>query len=211
MILRDEVHHYAEQFTSAEDAVLAQLNRKTNLEIPVPEMISGHLQGKFLEMISTMLRPNYIVEIGTYTAYSTICLAKGLSESGKIISVDNNKYLEDIQKEFIEKSGLGNKIELQMGNAATLIPLMDDNIDLAFIDADKINYHMYYDLLLPKMRKGGFILADNVLYDNEVLDVNNASRNGKAIAAFNEKIQEDVNVENILLPLRDGIMIMRKK
>lgn len=206
----EKIYKYSEDHSTPESKNLYALNRKTNLEVAIPQMISGHLQGAFLKFISQMIRPKYILEIGTYTSYSAICMAQGLQEGGKLISLDNDKYLVDIQKEFIEKENLTDSIELHLGNADEIIPTLDYEFDLVFIDADKINYGKYYDLVIDKMQAGAVIIADNVLYESEVLNPESASKNGKALAEFNTKIQDDKRVENMLLPLRDGLMLMRK-
>ncbi len=204
------IYKYAELHSTPETENLYALNRKTNLEVAIPQMISGHLQGAFLGFMSKCISPKYILEIGTYTAYSAICMAKGLRPNGKLISIDNNHYLEDIQKEYIEKENLTNCIELHLGNALEIIPTLPYDFDLVFIDADKINYSNYYDLLIDKMSSGAILIADNVLYESEVLTPEKASKNGRAMDAFNKKIQADQRVENMLLPLRDGLMLMRK-
>ncbi len=206
----EKIYSYAEEHTTPETKNLYELNRKTNLEVAIPQMISGHLQGAFLKFMSQSIKPKYILEIGTYTAYSAICMASGLQEGGKLISIDNNKYLEDIQKEFIERENLTDRIELHLGNAMEIIPTLDYDFDLVFIDADKINYTNYYDLVIDKVPAGTTIIADNVLYESEVLTPSTASKNGKALAQFNTKIQNDARVENMLLPLRDGLMLIRK-
>lgn len=212
-MLKDElekIYKYAEEHTTPETKNLYELNRKTNLEVAIPQMISGHLQGAFLKFISKSIRPKYILEIGTYTSYSAICLASGLQAGGKLITIDNNNYLEDIQKEFIAKENLTDQIELHLGAALDIIPTLDYEFDLVFIDADKMNYPNYYDLIIDKAPVGATIIADNVLYESEVLTPEKASKNGKALAAFNKKIQDDTRVENMLLPLRDGLMLIKK-
>jgi caffeoyl-CoA O-methyltransferase len=206
----ENIYKYAEQHSTPENDLLYELNRKTNLEVAIPQMISGHLQGAFLKFMSQMLQPKMVLEIGTYTSYSAICMAYGLAEGGKIITLDNNKYLVDIQEEYIARAGFKDQIELKLGDAADIIPNIKQDIDLVFIDADKINYGMYFDLVIDKVRQGGIIIADNVLYDGEVLRPKEASKNGKAINLFNKKIQADPRVENMLLPLRDGLMLMVK-
>lgn len=206
----EKIYQYAEAHTTPETENLYALNRKTNLEVAIPQMISGHLQGAFLKFMSQSIRPKYILEIGTYTAYSAICMAKGLQQGGKVITIDNNNYLEDIQKEFIQKENLTNQIELHLGDALDIIPTLDYAFDLVFIDADKINYANYFDAVIDKLPAGATLIADNVLYESEVLTPETASKNGKALAAFNQKIQQDPRVENMLLPLRDGLMLMRK-
>lgn len=206
----EKIYKYAEEHTTPESENLYNLNRKTNLEVAIPQMISGHLQGAFLKFMSQSIAPKYILEIGTYTAYSAICMASGLQKGGKLITIDNNNYLEDIQKEYIEKENLTDCIELYLGDALHVIPTLDYAFDLVFIDADKINYSNYFDAVIDKVPAGATIIADNVLYESEVLNPEKASKNGKALAAFNKKIQADERVENMLLPLRDGLMLMRK-
>ena len=212
-MIKDElenIYKYAEAHSTPETKNLYELNRKTNLEVAIPQMISGHLQGAFLKFMSQSIKPKYILEIGTYTAYSAICLAQGLRVGGKVITIDNNEYLEDIQKEFVEKENLTDRIELHKGDAMEIIPSLDYPFDLIFIDADKINYTHYYDLIIDKIPIGAVIIADNVLYESEVLTPEKASKNSKALAAFNTKIQQDPRVKNMLLPLRDGLMLIRK-
>ncbi len=206
----EKIYDYAESHSTPESEILHELNRKTNLEVAIPQMISGHLQGAFLKFMSHMLQPKLILEIGTYTSYSAICMAQGLAEGGKVITIDNNKYLVDIQEEYIERAGFKEQIALHLNDASNVIPTITDPIDLVFIDADKINYGLYFDLVIDKVRKGGIIIADNVLYDGEVLSPETASKNGKSLNQFNKKIQDDPRVENMLLPLRDGLMLMRK-
>jgi caffeoyl-CoA O-methyltransferase len=210
-LVSQALEDYSEKFTSPESPVLAALNRETNIKVQMPVMLSGHLQGALLQMISHMAAPKYILEIGTYTGYSAICLAQGLKEAGKLHTIDINEELESMCSRYIHQAQLDNKIVRHIGNAADIIPKLDHSFDLVFIDADKQNYHLYYDLVFDKMPVGGFILADNVLYDAEViLPSEQQSKNAKAIHAFNEKIKADIRVQHVLLPLRDGIMLMRK-
>ena len=173
-------------------------------------MLSGHLQGRVLSAISHMLRPTYILEIGTFTGYSALCLAEGLSENGQLITIDNNPELADLCQSFFTKSPYAKAIKPMIGNAKDILPSLDFQFDLVFIDADKINYSLYFDLVIDKVRQGGFILADNVLFHGDVLDAN-PGKNARAMKAYNEKIMQDSRLENVLLPLRDGIMISRKK
>ncbi len=205
------INNYIETYTSSEDPVLNKLNRETNLKIELPQMLSGHLQGAVLQAFSHMLRPRRILEIGTYTGYSAICLAKGLAEDGHLHTIDINEELQDMCFHYICEAGLEKKITQHIGKAENIIPELDEVFDMVFIDADKINYSRYYDQVFDKVRVGGFILADNVLYDGEVvLPPDQQSRNAKAIHAFNEKLRNDPRIEHVLLPLRDGIMIARK-
>lgn len=207
-----EINAYAESITTPESEALRRLNRETNLKIELPVMLSGHLQGTVLSMLSRMLRPARILEIGTYTGYSAICLAQGLQDSGRLHTIDINEELADMCHRYWEDAGVADKITMHVGNAAEIIPSLDEIFDLVFIDADKVNYGLYYDLVIGKVRPGGFIFADNVLYDGEViLPANEQSRNGKAISAFNQKVKDDPRVSQVLLPVRDGILIMYRE
>jgi len=210
-LLSKSLNDYAEKFSTPETQVLAKLNRETNVKVEMPVMLSGHLQGEILRMISCMIKPNRILEVGTYTGYSAICLASGLPDEGHLHTIDINEELEDMAFRYFCAAGLDNKITQHIGKAAEIIPTLEEEFDLVFIDADKQNYHLYYDLVFDKMPVGGFILADNVLYDGEViLPGDEQSKNARAIHAFNEKVQRDNRVEHVLLPVRDGIMIVRK-
>ncbi len=206
----DKLLEYAEKHTSGESEVLMELNRETHAHVLSPRMLSGHLQGRFLSMISHMIKPQYILEIGTYTGYSAICLSEGLQPHGKLITIDINEELEDLVKKYFEKAGITHKTEVLVGDARTIIPTLHMNFDLVFIDADKINYSKYYDLVLPLVNKGGYILADNVLWSGNVIKNDVEDEDTKAIIAFNNKVADDPTVEKIMLPVRDGITIMRK-
>jgi caffeoyl-CoA O-methyltransferase len=201
--------NYAERHTAAESALLSRINRETHLKVLKPRMLSGHLQGRLLSMISRMLAPKSILEIGTYTGYSAICLAEGLSSGGKIITIDRNEELEDQVKGYFRDAGLDKVIDYRLGDARTIIPSIDGPFDLVFIDADKENNTVYYDLVIDKVPAGGYILADNVLWSGKVLD-ENPDKHTRSIVEFNERIQNDDRVENLLIPVRDGLMIMRK-
>lgn len=203
---------YAESITTEESAVLAALNRETNLKVEMPQMLSGHLQGGMLAMLSRMIRPRRILEIGTYTGYSAICLAQGLTEDGILHTIDINEELADMQQRYWQQAGLAEKIVPHLGRAAEVMPTLNETFDLVFIDADKQGYAGYYDLIIDRVRPGGFIFADNVLYDGEVLlPPVEQSKNGKAIQAFNEKLKADSRVVQVLLPLRDGLLIAQKR
>ncbi|MCB9255525.1 MAG: class I SAM-dependent methyltransferase [Chitinophagales bacterium] len=208
--LPDEIENYAAQFSSNEDEVLAKLNRETHLKVMLPQMLSGHIQGNFLKMMSYMLQPNRILEIGTFTGYSAICLAQGLRENGKLITIDINAELESMCKKYFELASLSDTIDYRIGNALDIIPTIEDELDLVFIDADKINYSNYYDMVFDKVRKGGFIIADNVLWSGKVC-AEKKDKDTAALHAYNEKIQADNRVENYLVPIRDGLMVARKK
>lgn len=205
------INKYSEDYSTPEDEVLQALNRETNEKIALPIMLSGHLQGAVLQMISHMVQPKRILEVGTYTAYSAICLAKGLTVDGHLHTIDVNEELRDMCFRYICEAGLEQKVTQHIGRADEIIPNLDDEFDLVFIDADKRNYGLYYDQVFDKVRVGGFILADNVLYSGEVvLDEAEQSKNAKAMHAFNEKLKNDDRIERVLLPVRDGIMIARK-
>ncbi len=197
--------------TTPESAALAQLNRETQVKVELPVMLSGHLQGAFLAMSSRMIRPRRILEVGTYTGYSALCLAEGLTEDGILHTIDINEELEHMHQRYWSAAGMQDKIRMHVGQAAEIIPSLNERWDLVFIDADKVNYGLYYDLIIDKVRPGGFIFADNVLYDAEViLPEQEQSRNARAMHAFNEKIKADSRVRQLLLPLRDGILMMEK-
>jgi caffeoyl-CoA O-methyltransferase len=206
----EEINNYCASFSSPEDEILLELNRQTHLQTTAPIMLSGHLQGRFLSMISYMIKPRYILEIGTFTGYSALCLAEGLQENGLLISIDSNEETTSLAKSFINKKN-ETRITLLLGDAATIIPTLDYTFDLIFIDADKPNYANYADLVFEKLAVGGYMLADNVLFHGEVLDINSAGKNGKAMHAYNQKMTSDNRFEHVLLPLRDGILISRKK
>lgn len=202
---------YIEGHNSPEDEILAELNRETNLKALFPRMLSGHVLGKFLEMVGFMVRPNRILEIGTYTGYATICLAKALAEKGLIHTIELNPELDYISTKYFKKSNVEDKIVKYTGNALEIIPAIDEMFELVFIDADKENYLNYYQLVFDKVRKGGIILADNALWDGKVLNqVGNSDKETKGIIDFNDFVQQDDRVENILIPLRDGVMMIRK-
>ena len=206
-ILNEDLQRYAEKHTSPESEVLKKVNRDTHADVLMPRMLSGHLQGRVLAMISNMIRPKRILEIGTYTGYSALCLAEGLADGGKLITIDINEELEQKVRGYFEP--WKEKIEYKIGNAIQLIPTLNEVFDLVFIDADKNNYSNYFDLVIGKVRPGGFILADNVLWSGKVLN-KNPDADTRAILAFNQKILDDSRVENVLLPIRDGIMMIRK-
>lgn len=209
--ISEELENYALNHSSAEAEVLSELSRYTHLTNLKPRMLSGHLQGLFLESVSRMVQPKRILEIGTFTGYSAICLALGLTADGKLITIDCNAELEADVQRFIEKSGLSHKIQVMIGDAVKLIPEINEVFDIVFIDADKENYSLYFDLVIDKVRRGGVMIADNVLWSGKVLDPErHQDSDTKAIMEFNEKIKKDVRVTNVLLPIRDGIMLMTK-
>ncbi len=209
--LDKKIEDYALLFTSPENKIMNELNRETHLNKLQPRMLSGHLQGSFLKMLSKMIRPKNILEIGTYTGYSAIALASGLQENGKLTTVEFNEEHEAIARKYFEKAGLTNKIELIIGNAVEIIPALKQQWDLVFIDADKSNYSRYFDLVIDSVPSGGWILADNVLWSGKVLlDDKDLDEDTLAIKAFNKKINEDDRVENMIIPFRDGLLLIRK-
>jgi predicted O-methyltransferase YrrM len=208
-IINEALQSYSEKHTSEENDLLKAINRNTQANVLRPRMLSGHLQGRVLSMISHMLRPSRILEIGTYTGYSALCLAEGLPEDGKLITIDINEELEDLVKRSFAASPLRTKLDFRVGDARKIIPTLHETFDLVFIDADKESYYAYFELVLEKVRPGGIILADNVLWSGKVLDAK-PDKDTVAITEFNRKIQEDQRVENVLLPIRDGIMMIRK-
>jgi len=210
--LPEDLEAYIQAHCQEEPQLLSELNRETWLKVLVPRMLSGHVQGRVLSMLSKMIRPSYILEIGTYTGYSAICFAEGLQKDGKIITIDKNEELTPILKKYMFQSELGKQIEFKVGMASEIIPDLEDGIDLVFIDADKANYSLYFDLVIDKVVLGGYILADNVLWSGNVVNESRKEDKGtKGIIEFNAKVQADDRVENVLFPVRDGIMVMRKK
>jgi caffeoyl-CoA O-methyltransferase len=204
---------YIESHTSPEPPVLQELNRDTQAHVLRPRMLSGHLQGRLLSLFSHMLRPMNVLEIGTYTGYSALCLAEGVQPGGKVYTIDINEELEARVRAYVEKAGAKDVIEFRIGNALDIIPSLEVTFDLVFIDADKINYQHYYNMVFDKVRPGGIIIADNVLWSGKVVadTIKKGDAETHAILAFNAAIQQDERVENILLPVRDGLMIARKK
>lgn len=210
-IMKPGIEKYATDHTSEELPVLAKLSRATHLRTHQPQMLSGHLQGAFLQMISRMVKPVTILEIGTFTGYSALCLAQGLPEEGKLITIDCNPEMEDFTRPYFEESGLSKKIELITGDATEIIENLEGPFDMVFIDADKENYLNYFKQIYPKVSPGGYILADNTLWYGRVIEPNAGSdRETAGIVNFNTYVQHHEGVDNVLLPLRDGIMIVRK-
>lgn len=200
---------YSEEFSEPESDLLKDLNRETHLKVSQPRMLSGHLQGRFLSFLSKIVRPDIILEIGTYTGYASLCLAEGLSDQGKLITIDSNEETTLFAKRFIERSTYKNKIEFRSGLAQKEIPLLDCQFDLVFIDADKKNYSLYFDLVIDKVKQGGIIIADNVLWSGKVLE-DQMDTETRLIHEFNQKVSHDKRVQPLLLPVRDGLMLLRK-
>lgn len=209
--LPNNISEYSEMYTSGESPLLHELNRQTHIRTTRPRMLSGHLQGRFLAMLSHWIKPQNILEIGTFTGYSALCLAEGLIENGTLITIDNNPETNAMARQYFEKSAYHSKIQLLEGNALEIIPTLNREFDIVFIDADKENYEKYYDLVIPILKTGGTLLADNVLWSGKVVEpVKENDKETIALKRFNEMVNRDSRVENILLPLRDGLMIARK-
>lgn len=210
--LEKNLADYCENHTSPESELLSKLNRDTHVKVVSSRMLSGHLQGRVLSFISKLQKPTFIVEVGTYTGYSALCLAEGLSENGKLLSIDVNEETSYYAQSFINQSVYKNKIKLVVADAKAVIPDITEPIDLVFIDADKKNYLSYYHLLIEKLTTGGLIIADNVLWSGKItMPVSDMDRETLALHEFNNFIQNDERVENMLLPIRDGLMVIRKK
>lgn len=210
--LPDEIDQYVEQHTQAEPNILQELNRETWQKVLQPRMLSGHFQGRVLSMLTKLIQPKVILEIGTYTGYSALCMAEGLASNGKIITIDRNEELEEIQQKHFQKSGFQDQIIQHYGNALEVIPQLNEKFDLVFIDADKSNYANYFDLVIEKMNPGGVILSDNVLWSGKVTQKpDEKDVDTKALIQYNKKINEDPRVESVLLPIRDGLTITRVK
>ena len=211
--LDPKLAQYAEDHTSPETDILQQLNRDTYANVLIPRMLSGHLQGRVLSMFSKMLQPKNILEVGTYTGYSGLCLAEGLQEGGMLYTIDINEELEDMVRSYFDKAGISNQVDFRIGNAIEIIPTINKSFDLVFIDADKENYANYYDLVIDQMPSGGIIIADNVLWSGKVVDNEQLQKDleTRELDKFNKKINDDPRVENVLMPVRDGLMVIRKK
>lgn len=209
----EEVLEYVEKHCEQESDLLQRISRETYLEVLKPRMLSGHLQGRVLAMFSKMISPKAILEIGTYTGYSALCLAEGLTHDGKIYTIDKNEELEDRVQAYFNASKYVNQIDYRIGNALDIVPTIKEKWDLVFIDADKVNYVNYYNQVIDGMKTGGFIIADNVLWSGKVLESRRKKldEDTKAIIEFNEYMKTDSRVEQVLMPIRDGLFVIRKK
>ena len=208
-LINSDIESYCEAHTSAEDAVLQQLVRETNLKTLLPQMLSSKIQGRFLTMLVELMKPKTILELGTFTGYSAICMAKGLPEDGILTTIDNNPEIENIAQKYFKMSGLENKIRFINGDAFHVVPDLNMRFDMAFIDADKDRLPDYYPLVMEKMNTGGIIVVDNILWYGKVTDPNQNDKTTCKIRQFNELVQSDERVTNLLLPLCDGMMIIR--
>lgn len=205
------VQAYAAQFSSPEDELLQDIGRQTREQHPQAHMLSGHVQGKLLELVSRMLQPKQVLEIGTFTGYSALCLAKGLAPGGRVHTIECRMEEAAKSQENFNRSGYHDRIQLYVGNALDIIPQLQQTWDLVFIDADKVNYTGYYKLVLPALRPGGVMLADNVFFHGEVLQPVIKGKNATAIHAFNEYVRADESVEKVVLSVRDGLTMIIKK
>ena len=207
----DNILNYSISKSEKESKLLNDLYRETYLKVLNPRMISGHYQGRILSLISKIISPKKILEIGTYTGYSAICLCEGMDKDGILHTIDNNKELVEIQNKYFKKANLKDKIIQHSGDAKNIIPSIDEEFDIVFIDADKESYPEYYDLIINKVRSGGIIIADNILWSGKILEkVEKDDQATKSIIEFNNKIIKDDRVKNIILPIRDGLNIVRK-
>jgi len=207
--LPENIQKYISDISQSESPILKELNRYTNSKVILPRMLSGHVQGRFLSMISKLVNPEIIVEVGTYTGYSCLCLAEGLKKNGKIITIEKDEEFASIAKKFFNRSKYKEKISLLIEDATTAIENISEKIDLAFIDADKVNYTKYYDMLFPKLKNGGLIVADNVLWSGKVTQ-KVIDDETQSIKNFNIKVKNDERVENLIVGIRDGIMVCQK-
>ncbi len=207
----DSVAQFILDHTTPEDELLSQLERETYLKVLRPRMVSGHLQGKVLEMLSYMVQPKYILELGTFTGYSALCLVKGLQAGGELHTIDINDELETFAQKYFDKSEKGKQIHLHIGDARDIIPQLPQQFDLVFMDADKRQYPAYYELVRERVRPGGFILADDVLWYGKMKMDEADDAYTKGLMDFNRMVQEDPAVDNVILPIRDGIMAIRKR
>jgi len=211
VLLSDELTEYLDRHCEPEDALLKHINRETHLKVLMPRMLSGHYQGRLLSMLTKMIRPERILEIGTYTGYATLCMAEGLTENGLIHTIDINSELEEMVRSNFTKSAFSDKIRYHIGNALQVIPDLDEVWDLVFIDADKKNNGNYYNLVFDKVRPGGLIIIDNVLWSGKVLQTENQDKDTREINQFNLMINSDPRVEKLILPVRDGLFMVLKK
>jgi caffeoyl-CoA O-methyltransferase len=209
--MNKKLEQYIEDYSTPEDPILEDLYRQTHIRFLNPNMVSGHLQGKFLEFISLMVRPLNILEIGTFTGYSAICLSKGLQPNGKFVTIEINDELTTFAHSFFQKAGVDSKITQLTGKAQEIIPGLNLMFDLVFMDADKREYIEYYNLIIGKVNPGGFIIVDNVLWSGQVLDKDTSDQQARGIIDFNSMIRKETIIENVIIPLRDGLMLIRKK
>ncbi len=208
--LPEEINNYVENHSQAEPELLQKLNRETWQKVLAPRMLSGHLQGRVLSMLSKLINPKYILEIGTYTGYSALCLTEGMQEEGELHTIDINEELHDFQRKYFDASGFGEQIIQHTGNALEIIPKLAQIFDLVFIDADKSNYPKYLDIILPKLKSGSIILSDNVLWSGKVVEpLKKNDEDTKALLEYNQLLNTHEKLETVILPIRDGLTISR--
>ncbi len=208
--LPEKINEYVEKHSQPEPELLRKLNRETWQKQMQPRMLSGHLQGRVLSMFSKLIRPKNILEIGTYTGYSALCLAEGMQEIGELHTIDINEELYDFQRKYFDESPFGKQIFQHLGNALEIIPKLEKTFDLVFIDADKNNYPNYLELIIPKLKKGSVILSDNVLWSGKIVeDVKEDDQDTKALLHYNKMLNEHPKLETVILPIRDGLTISR--
>lgn len=208
--ISEELENYVANHSENEPELLARLNKETHQKILQPRMLSGHFQGRVLSMLSKLIRPSNILEIGTYTGYATLCLAEGLTENGTLDTIDNNEELFDFQRKYFDESSWATQIHQHLGNALEIIPSLNKQFDLVFIDADKENYINYFQMIVPMMNKGGVILSDNVLWSGKILEeVKTNDKSTKILLEYNQLLKDDPRVETVLLPIRDGLTVSR--
>ena len=209
--IEERVEEYSMLHTTKESELLNKIDRETHLEVLRPRMLSGHFQGRILSMLSKMISPYRILEIGTYTGYSAICLAEGLTEDGKLYTIDINEELEDRVRQYFLESKYNQQIDLIIGDALNLIPRLNESWDIVFIDADKKNYTKYFNMVVASVKSGGYIIADNVLWSGKVVEKDHLDEDTLALRVFNDTLSKDPRFEVVLLPIRDGLLIARKK
>jgi len=210
--LPEEIERYSEKYTTEEPELLAELNRYTYTNVLIPRMLAGHLQGRVLSMLSKMINPKVIVEVGTYTGYSALCWAEGLAEGGVVHTIEVNDELEDKIRSFLGRSEFANQIELHIGNAMDILSGFTEPIDLLYLDADKSNYPAYLNMMIDRIAPGGYVIADNVLWSGKVVQpVKSDDKDTQALIEYAEMVHSDDRLENVLLPIRDGLLIARKK
>lgn len=206
------IEEYVINHSEREPELLQELNRETNEKVLQPRMLSGHYQGRILSLFSKLMQPVAVLEIGTYTGYSALCLAEGLAAGGKVHTIDINEELADLQKRYFDKSSYKNQIIPYLGDASEIIPQLDFDFDLVFIDADKENYLLYFELIIDKLRSGGILISDNVLWSGKVTEVlKKEDQATKTLLEYNKILAEDIRLETVMLPVRDGLTISRKK
>ncbi len=209
-LLPEYIEDYASRFTEKESDVLKELNRETHSKVLNPGMLSGHLQGRILSLFSRLINPENILEIGTYTGYSAICLSEGLRDGGTLYTIDKNEELESFARKYFDKAGISSRVDLRIGNALNIISDLDCTFDLVFIDADKENYVHYYHKVIDKVNQGGLIIADNVLWSGKVVDKNQNDKDTIALREYVQQVNKDERVRPLLMPIRDGLMIAQK-